>query len=130
MDHFYRRAGLFAGIFALAAASSCAASLAQDAAGLWTRDDGMSRIEVKPCGAALCGYVVWLKNPRSKARVGEKVFFDMMRSDQNSWEGSAFNPEDGRTYSGRMVLSGKKLKTAGCVLGGLICKTVYWRRGG
>ncbi len=52
----------------------------------------------------------------------------MVRADQNSWTGRAFNPEDGRTYSGKMVLNGRRLKTSGCVLGGLICKTVAWQR--
>jgi uncharacterized protein (DUF2147 family) len=118
------RAGLFAGILCAGVASA----LAQDADGLWTRDDGAARIQFSPCGAALCGVIVWLKRADSKAHVGQQVFFDMTRADQNSWTGKAFNPEDGKTYSGKMVLNGKKLKTSGCVLGGLICKTVAWQR--
>jgi uncharacterized protein (DUF2147 family) len=43
-------------------------------------------------------------------------------------DGQGVNPEQGKTYSGKMVLSGKKLKTSGCVLGGLIGKTVAWQR--
>jgi uncharacterized protein (DUF2147 family) len=100
-----------------------------EAAGVWTRDDGAARIQFSSCGAALCGAIVWLKSASSKAHVGQQVFFDMARADQNSWTGKAFNPEDGKTYSGKMVLTGKKLKTSGCMLGGLICKTVLWRRG-
>ncbi len=46
----------------------------------------------------------------------------------NVWTGSAFNPDDGKTYSGRMTLSGDHLTTAGCVFGGLICKSVSWTR--
>ena len=118
------RLGLFAAILSVGVASA----RAQDADGLWTRDDGAARIQFSPCGAALCGVIVWLKNPASKAHVGQQVFFDMTRTDQNGWTGKAFNPEDGKTYSGKMVLSGKKLKTSGCVLGGLICKTVAWQR--
>ena len=105
-----------------------APALAVEAEGVWTREDGTSRIEFSPCGPALCGTIVWLKNANTPAHVGQKVFFDMMRADQNSWAGQAFNPEDGRTYSGKMVLIGKKLKTSGCVFGGLICKTVHWVR--
>lgn len=101
---------------------------AEEAAGVWMRDDGASKIQFSPCGAALCGTVVWLKNANSKAHVGQQVFFDMTRADQNSWSGQAFNPEDGKTYSGKMVVSGHKLRTSGCVLGGLICKTVNWVR--
>ena len=46
----------------------------------------------------------------------------------NHWSGSAHNPEDGRDYDGTMVLAGARLTTQGCALGGMICKTVYWKR--
>lgn len=122
------RSWLRVGFFAAILSAGAASALAQDADGLWTREDGAARIQFSPCGAALCGVIVWLKRANSKAHVGQQVFFDMTRADQNSWTGKAFNPEDGKTYSGKMVLSGKKLKTSGCVLGGLICKTVAWQR--
>lgn len=93
-----------------------AANAAQEAEGVWVRDDGLARIEFSPCGKGLCGAIIWLKDAgKTKAKVGERVFFDMIRSDSNSWTGSAFNPEDGKTYSGKMVLSGRKLRTSGCV---------------
>jgi uncharacterized protein (DUF2147 family) len=123
-----RRAGLRAGLIVAALVAGLASARAQDAEGFWTRDDGAARIQFSPCGQALCGVIVWLKNPGSKAHVGQQVFFDMVRADQNSWMGKAFNPEDGKTYSGKMIVTGKKLKTSGCVLGGLICKTVAWQR--
>lgn len=124
-----RGAGRFglASCFALCLAVSGAR--AETVEGLWTRDDGAARVQISPCGEALCGVVVWMKSASAKARVGQRVFFDMIRADQNSWAGKAFNPEDGKTYNGKMVLNGRKLKTSGCVLGGLICKTVLWKRG-
>jgi len=128
MTRIHGRGWLRLGLFAAILSVGVASARARDADGLWTRDDGAARIQLSPCGAALCGVIVWLKRPGSKAHVGQQVFFDMMRADQNSWTGKAFNPEDGNTYSGKMVLSGKKLKTSGCVLGGLICKTVAWQR--
>jgi uncharacterized protein (DUF2147 family) len=129
MRFFDRRAlaGALLAAVALASAASAAAA-PQEAEGVWIREDGASKIRIAPCGNALCGDVIWLKSPRSKAHVGQKVFFDMVRADQNSWKGHAFNPADGKVYSGRMVVSGKKLRTSGCVFGGLICKTVYWVR--
>ncbi|MCI4680045.1 DUF2147 domain-containing protein [Rhodoblastus acidophilus] len=126
---FFDRRALGGAILAAATLASVAcAAAAQDAEGTWMREDGATKIRFAPCGGALCGTVVWLKNPHSKARVGQRVFFDMVRADQNSWAGRAFNPQDGKTYSGRMVVSGKKLRTSGCVFGGLICKTMYWVR--
>ncbi len=126
---FFDRRALAGAVLAMATlASAGAAAASQEAEGVWLREDGASKIRIAPCGGALCGDVIWLKSPRSKAHVGEKVFFDMVRADQNSWTGHTFNPDDGKTYSGKMVVSGKKLRTSGCVFGGLICKTVYWLR--
>ena len=52
----------------------------------------------------------------------------MKPTGENVWAGTAFNPEDGKEYSGKMTLSGNNLVTAGCVFGGLICKSVSWTR--
>jgi len=46
----------------------------------------------------------------------------------NAWAGTAFNPEDGKEYSGKMSLEGADLTTAGCILGGWICKSFSWTR--
>jgi uncharacterized protein (DUF2147 family) len=79
-------------------------------------------------GGAVCGVVTWLKDPKSPAKIGEQVFFGMKPSGENAWAGTAFNPEDGKRYTGKMTLSGDHLITAGCVLGGLICKSFGWTR--
>ena len=39
-----------------------------------------------------------------------------------------FNPEDGKTYTGKMSLSGGTLTTQGCAMGGMICKSSTWTR--
>ena len=102
---------------------------AQSAVGTWARENGESRVRIAKCGEALCGTVVWLKNPaESKSKVGQRVFFDMMPNGSDAWSGKAFNPEDGKTYSGKMSVSGNALTTAGCVAGGLICRSVNWSR--
>jgi len=103
---------------------------AQEATGTWLRENGESRVRFSKCGGdALCGTVVWLKDPAtSKSKVGQRVFYDMKPNGSGAWAGSAFNPEDGKTYSGKMTLSGNRLTTAGCVLGGMICKSVGWSR--
>ena len=103
-------------------------AVAADVIGEWARDDGKGRVHFAPCGGALCGAVTWLRDKDSPAKIGQQVFFDMKPSDDNAWAGSAFNPDDGRTYSGKMTLSGDHLTTAGCVLGGLICQSVAWTR--
>lgn len=102
---------------------------AADATGVWMRSDGTSKVRISKCGDALCGSISWLKNPEeSKGKVGQRVFFDMQPDGGDAWAGKAFNPEDGKTYTGKMSLSGDSLTTKGCALGGLVCKSVTWRR--
>ena len=116
----------------IAAASACVASqnaaIAQDAAGVWLRDNGRSQVRIYACGDAFCGSIAWLKDPSGPGKIGERVFFDMTPQGDGTWKGKAFNSEDGKTYTGTMSLSGNSLTTAGCVLGGLICKSAKWTR--
>ncbi len=122
------RAGL-AGFGALALSlASGGAVLAQDVAGTWLRESGASRVRFAKCGEAMCGTLAWLKDTNGPAKVGQRIFYDMKPSGDGKWTGSAFNPEDGKTYSGTMTLAGDKLTTSGCVLGGLICRSVSWNR--
>ena len=117
------------GIGATLALGAVAPAHAADVVGTWERDNGGSKVKFTPCGKAVCGSIAWLKpGADAKAKVGQQVFFDMMPTGADTWEGKAFNPEDGKTYSGKMTLSGSTLTTAGCVLGGLICKSVTWKR--
>ena len=116
---------LLAGLAVLAAS----AAMAADATGEWMRDDGAAKVRFSPCGGdALCGFIAWKKDPSGPAKIGEQVFFDMKPNGPGAWAGTAYNPEDGKRYSGKITLSGDHLTTAGCVLGGLICKSFGWSR--
>lgn len=122
-----RRSLALALIFA-AATIGAAPALSADVTGTWLRDTGASKVKFAPCGAALCGHIVWLNQGADpKAKVGQRVFFDMKPSGANSWAGSAFNPEDGKTYTGKMTLNGNTLTTSGCVMS-VICKSTTWTR--
>lgn len=108
--------------------------------GIWLRESGTSRIRLAPCGEALCGSLIWLKEPRldtfnpekekrNDPLIGRRVFYSMMPTGQaNEWQGNAYNPDDGRVYTGFMRLTGDRLITRGCVTGGLACRTITWIR--
>ena len=54
-------------------AASVAGAAAGDAQGIWLRDSGASKVRIAPCGEALCGAIIWLKEflaapPRSASR--------------------------------------------------------------
>jgi len=101
---------------------------AADVFGVWLHEAGTSKVRIAKCGDALCGSIVWLKSDKSPAKIGQRIFYDMKPSGENAWQGSAFDPESEKTYSGKMTLSGDALKTSGCALGGLICRSVSWSR--
>ena len=106
-----------------------APSLADEVLGTWLRDNGALKVEFEPCGDAVCGNVVWLKpGSESKAKVGQRLFFDMHPDGINSWTGKAAAPDDGSIYSGKMSIEGATLSTSGCIVGGLICKSANWKR--
>ena len=118
----------FLTLFAMLALTAPASSAETSAVGLWLRENGLSHVRISPCGESLCGFVAWVKDPERASEIGVKVFYDMKRDGPDEWKGSAFNPEDGKTYTGKMLLEGESLKTSGCVFGGLICKSVNWTR--
>jgi uncharacterized protein (DUF2147 family) len=101
---------------------------AGEVGGEWARTDGKGRVRFAPCGDAMCGTITWLKDSTGGGKIGQRVFFDMKPNGENIWAGTAFNPEDGKEYAGKLTLSGNNLVTAGCALGGLICKSVSWTR--
>ena len=96
--------------------------------GVWLRDSGTARVRIAPCGGKLCGVIVWVRDKDSPTKVGMRVFYDIVPESPTSWTGKAFNPEDGKTYVGKATVSGGSMTTQGCVLGGLICKSVSWSR--
>ena len=125
---------------ALAMVLAAPPALAAEANGIWARPGGSSRIQIAPCGGALCGTLVWLREPRndtnnpdparrSRPLLGSQTVFGMVADGGGRWKGKVYNAEDGKTYSGVMTLVGNTgLKLEGCVLGGLICKGETWQR--
>lgn len=107
----------------------CANSaLAGDVYGVWLHEDGASKVRFARCGGAVCGTISWLKDPNGAGKVGQRVFYDMTPAGENAWVGKAFEPSSGKEYSGKMALAGDTLTSAGCIFGGLICKSIVWTR--
>ncbi|MBA5778032.1 DUF2147 domain-containing protein [Stappia sp. F7233] len=116
-------------------------AFAAGAEGVWARPSGSSRIEIASCGNALCGKIIWLKEPRNDVNnpdpakranplLGTQIVLGMVPTGKGeSWKGKVYNAEDGKTYTGFITLEGSnKMKLEGCVLGGLICKGETWSR--
>ena len=108
--------------------------------GEWITKGGEGRVQIRPCGQALCGYASGANpkdtdrnNPdtskRNRPLNGMPVLIDMKPAKNGHWEGQAYNPTDGRTYSSNISLkSADVLRIEGCVFGGLFCGGEDWTR--
>ena len=109
--------------------------------GVWLTASGQSHVRIAPCGAGLCGDIVWIKSPavddsnpdpakRGRSLVGVRVLADLKPSDKpGRLTGEAYNTADGKTYLGYVSpKGGDQLVLEGCILGGLFCKTQVWTR--
>jgi uncharacterized protein (DUF2147 family) len=116
----------------------CGPAFAVDPAGLWLTETGSSRVKITPCGGGYCGTIVSApgkaldaKNPdpalRNRSVVGVQIL-NAQKADGSSYTGSLYNPNDGKTYSGALRLTGPNaLEVSGCVMS-VFCKRQTWTR--
>ncbi|MGY4308283.1 uncharacterized protein (DUF2147 family) [Bradyrhizobium sp. USDA 4369] len=107
---------------------------AEGPAGTWRHPDS-TLMKFYNCGGGLCAQIVKnstpgqrdVNNPDSAKKDrpldGLVVMSGAQKVGGTEWSGKLYNPDDGKTYSGKIVLqSNTELKLQGCVLGGLVCK--------
>jgi uncharacterized protein (DUF2147 family) len=119
-----------------------------DPIGTWLTEGGRSRVRITDCGGALCGSIVWLKEPndpetgkpkldkfnadsgkRTRPLIGVSIVLSMKPNGASKWSGQVYNAEDGKTYSGNLTEQGPNaVHLEGCALGGLVCKGQNWTR--
>ena len=139
------RAALLALAIGLLLAPSAANAQANGPTGVWLTQKGDAHVRVAPCGGALCGTIVWLRDPidpntgrpptdehnadpsrRNNPILGLQIMFGMRPSGEGRWSGHFYNSEDGKTYDGNLVLLGPdSVKAEGCML---ICMGETWQR--
>ena len=97
--------------------------------GLWARGDGKARVEIAPCGADLCAVNTWIKQGIKDEKVGDKLVMTVKPGKSGIWTGKAFDPQRNLSYKLTItVASASTMTTAGCILGGLLCKNMGWTR--
>jgi uncharacterized protein (DUF2147 family) len=121
---------------------------AADISGVWLTDTGDAHVRLAKCGAAMCGTIVWLREPndpatgrprtdvhnsdaakRSRPMMGIEVAigFRPDSGDPNKFAGTFYNAKDGKTYRGSIVPAGPdKLDVEGCLL--VFCQKQVWTR--
>jgi uncharacterized protein (DUF2147 family) len=134
-------AALWIGLFSLgvapAAAQTKAEGVASQAFGVWRNPKGSVHIDIRPCGAYACGFVIWAnadaqadaKKGGTDKLVGLQLFRELSADAAGVWRGKVFVPDLNMTFSGTAVSTdGANLKAKGCLLGRVLCKSQTWTR--
>jgi len=120
---------------------------AADPSGIWAKDDGSAKVEIKKCGRGICSKVVWLKHSkdaqgkplhdvrnedssmRDRPIIGLPLFSNMTLTEPNTWVGNAYNPEEGHIYTDVKVtlVSRQQIVLRGCKAW-LLCGEKMWTR--
>lgn len=88
---------------------------AEPIVGKWKRPNG-TIIQYSPCGGdGYCGTV--LTGEYKGKSIGK------MSGTGGSYRGKVNKLDEGKTYTGKASVSGNTLSLAGCVAGGLLCKS-------
>jgi uncharacterized protein (DUF2147 family) len=131
----------------LAGPALVASALAAEPMGTWYTADKEDQVRIVNCGGALCGTLVWLKEPNDPATgkpkldknnadasrqtrplLGVEIVLGMKPSGPNVWSGNVYNASDGKTYTGSFTLTGDNTADLkGCVMS-IICKSQTWTR--
>jgi uncharacterized protein (DUF2147 family) len=102
--------------------------------GVWRNPKNTVHVKLQPCGATMCGTVVWAApKAQAKARaagqqlVGAQLFREFKPAGPNQWKGRVFVPDLNRTFSGTITASGPtRVVGRGCLIGGFFCKEQTW----
>src|SRR5690349_3910380 len=137
-----------ASLIVLLAAPPADAQGAGSPVGVWLTQAGDARVRISRCGDAVCGVVVWLREPVNPATgqpmvddknpnpslarrpmIGLPLFTDMRIAGPGKWSGHIYNADDGGTYLSNISVSGPDtLRVEGCV--GMMCGGETWTRAG
>jgi uncharacterized protein (DUF2147 family) len=94
--------------------------------GVWSRDDGNARVRIAPCGDKTCATNLWIRDTSKGEAPGDQLIMSLKRSSDTEFSGTAFDPKRRMSYSVDVTVGNQTLKTRGCVLARLLCKTVGW----
>ena len=113
--------------------------LAAEAKGEWLVARGTAHIRIVDCAETLWGIVSWeavpgidKNNPdpakRTRPILGMPVLLAMKPDRPDRWAGRLYNSQNGKTYTGGIILIAPNvLRVYGCILG-ILCGGENWSR--
>ncbi|MFA5958496.1 DUF2147 domain-containing protein [Hyphomicrobium sp.] len=100
-----------------------------DPTGIWLNDTGRGAVEIKACGSAMCGNVVWVKSATDAGGCGKQVIGNVASVGAGRWDnGWIFSPERNRKYDVELTpLANGNLKVVGYAGMKFLSKTMIWK---
>ena len=106
--------------------------------GVWHNPKNSVAVKTGACGDKLCGWVVRATDEaQADARdggtpklIGTALLREYRPSGRNTWSGTIFVPDMGRTFGSTLKLvDANTISVKGCLIGGFFCKSQTWHRG-
>lgn len=125
------------GLVAVGEVSAQATPASPSALGVWKNPKNTVHMDIRPCGEAACGYVIWStpgadaasRKGSGKPIVGQQILRDFVWDKRGYFKGKVYAPDVNLTVSGTAEPIGNDtLKARGCLFGKLVCKTQVWTR--
>ena len=114
-------------VLVAALAATPAAHASNGILGKWARGDGAARVRIEPCGDALCAVNTWIRDESGGEHIGDRLVMKVSGNGA-SLSGTAYDPQRKLNYNLEIDVAGQSMHTRGCVLAGIVCKTISWTR--
>jgi uncharacterized protein (DUF2147 family) len=120
----------FAAICGLVCLPLTAAHATGEPTGVWMNDTGRGAIEIKNCGGALCGHVVWVKDTTDTRGCGRQIIGNAAKVGTGVWDnGWIYNPDKKKKYDVELKpLSNGTLQVTGYAGSKFFSKKMIWKR--
>lgn len=121
-------------IAAIALLAAGSAASADPIEGVWQTqpDEGaFAHVSIAPCGDAFCGVISRTFKDKAEFKspnIGRQIVIDMRAKGGGDYEGKVWRPANNKVYQGKASVAGDRMSLAGCVAGGLLCKSQTWAR--
>jgi uncharacterized protein (DUF2147 family) len=104
------------------------ASAGPDISGSWLRSDGTLRVNIAACGPQICAVNTWIKDTNREDQVGDKLIMTLEPEGDSRLIGAAFDVRRNQSYSLNITIDQNTMLTHGCMIKGVLCKTMSWSR--
>lgn len=96
--------------------------------GNWIRTSGTVEIAVSRCGSHYCAVNTWVKRPDGPEKKGDRMILTVRPVSSDEFKGTAYDVRRHLTYRMTILFEGDIMKTSGCILLGIVCRSTSWIR--